>query len=135
MTVLHVSLGMRRASWKGDSMANVSRLQNVFSGERSTVRRREPSCFRVFTTRWHHVTGSPYGTRSMTPRVSSRRRSSYTHCCQCRGMLAGVWQAFGVAVGSSCISIGGPSIHGNARCGHVLNVDEEYLASNHAFMR
>ena len=49
--------------------------------------------------------------------------------------MAGVWQAFGVAVASTCISIDGPSMHGNARCGHVLNVDEEYRASSHAFMR
>jgi hypothetical protein len=50
-------------------------------------------------------------------------------------MLAGVWQAFGVAVASTCILIDGPSMHGNARCGHMLNVDEEYRASSHAFMR
>ena len=49
-------------------------------------------------------------------------------------MLAGVWQDFGVAVASTCISIDGPSMHDNARCGHVLNVDEEYRASSHAFM-
>ena len=24
---------------------------------------------------------------------------------------------------------------GNARCGHVLNVEEAYLSSNHAFIR
>ena len=30
-------------------------------------------------------------------------------------MVAGVCDAFGVAVGSICFSIGGPSMHGNAR--------------------
>ena len=29
-------------------------------------------------------------------------------------MVAGVCDAFGVAVGSTCFSIGGPSMHGNA---------------------
>ena len=71
----------------------------------------------------------------MTPRASSRRRSSYTRCCQCKGMLAGVWTALGGAAGSTCISTDGPCIQGNARWGHVLNVEEAYCASNHAFIR
>ncbi len=49
-------------------------------------------------------------------------------------MLAGVWHAFGVAPGSKCISTGGPSMHGSARCGQVLKVEEAYLWSNHAFI-
>ena len=39
------------AKWKGDSVANVSRLQNLLGGERSTVRRGEAWCFRVMTIR------------------------------------------------------------------------------------
>ena len=85
--------------------------------------------------RWHHVTGSPYGTRSITPRASSRRRSSYTRVCQCSGTLAGVWHNFGSADGSICISTGGTSMHGGARWGHVLNVEEAYLSRNQASIR
>ena len=47
-------------------------------------------CFRVMTTAvGTRSRGSPYGTRSITPSASSRRRSSYTHCCQCRGYVGG----------------------------------------------
>ena len=120
---------------EGSLHSECLRLQNLFGGERCTVRWGEPSCFRVITMRWHHVAGSPYGTRSITPRASSRRRSSYTCFCQCSGTLAGVWHAFGSAVGSTCISTGGPSIHGSARWGHVLNVEEAYLSRSQASIR
>jgi hypothetical protein len=52
-----------------------------------------------------------------------------------KGMLAGVWHALGVAVGSMCISTGGPSIHGSGRWGQVLNVDEAYRSRSHVFIR
>ena len=76
------------------------------------------------TMRWHHSPSSPYGTFSITPRASSRSRSSWTLCCQWSGTGAGVWQARGVALSSTCISKGGPAMHRSGRCGHVLNVDD-----------
>ena len=51
VTVFHVSLGIRRAMWKGDSDVKVSLLQCLFKGERSTVRLGEPSFLRVTTIR------------------------------------------------------------------------------------
>ena len=60
-----------------------------------------------------------------TPSASSRRRSPYTLCCQCRGALVDVWHALGVAVGSTWISTGGPSMQSNARWGLVLHVEAE----------
>ena len=48
--------------------------------------------------------------------------------------MAGVWHDFG-ASGSTWISTGGPSMQGNARCGHVLKVEEAYCSRSHAFMR
>ena len=50
-------------------------------------------------------------------------------------MLAAVWHAFGVADGSRWISTGGPSMHGIARCGQVLNVDDAYVSSSQVFIR
>jgi len=88
VTVFHVLHGMRRARWKGDSELWVSLLQCLFSGERSTVLRGEPSCFLVMTMQWHHPTGSPTGTRSITSRASSCRRSACTWSCQCSGIGA-----------------------------------------------
>ena len=49
-------------------------------------------------------------------------------------MLAGVWQALGVAAGSTWIAMGGPSIHGSAGGGQVLRVDEAYLSRSQAFI-
>lgn len=46
-----------------------------------------------------------------------------------------VWQALGVAAGSTCISTGGPSIQGNGRWGQVLKVEDAYRLSSHAFIR
>ena len=53
-------------------------LQCLLSGDRSTVRLGDPSCLRVTTMRWHHSTGSPNGTRSITPSASSCSKSSCT---------------------------------------------------------
>ena len=49
-------------------------------------------------------------------------------------MVAGVWQALGVASGSTWISISGPSICGNGWWGQVLNVEDAYLAKSHSFI-
>ena len=59
VTVFQVLPGIRLASWNGESDANVSLLQNLFRGDRSTVLLGVPSCFLVTTIRWHQVTGSP----------------------------------------------------------------------------
>ncbi len=83
LPVFHVSLGMRLASWKGDSLAEVSRWQ-----WRSTVWRGMPSWFLVTTTWWHHITGSPYGAASITPSASSFSGSLWTCYCHCKGMVA-----------------------------------------------
>ena len=66
VTVFQAPLGIRRAIWNGESEANVSLLQCLFKGERSTVLRGDPSFFLVMTILWHHSTGSPYGTFSIT---------------------------------------------------------------------
>ena len=46
-----------------------------------------------------------------------------------------VWHALSIASGSTCISIDGPSMHGNGWWGQVLNVDEAYRARSQAFIR
>ena len=61
VTVFQAPLGIRRAIWNGESEANV-----YLRGERSTVLRGDPSFFLVMTILWHHSTGSPYGTFSIT---------------------------------------------------------------------
>jgi len=45
-----------------------------------------------------------------------------------------VWQALGVALASTCISIGGPSMQGSGRWGQELNVKEPYLFRSQAFI-
>ena len=37
------------------------------------------------TIRWHHVTGSPIGTGSSTPSLTSLSRPALTSSCQWRG--------------------------------------------------
>ena len=92
------------------------------SGERSTVRLGDPSCFRVTTILWHHSTGSPKGTCPITHIVSSRRRSSCTCCCQWTRTGMVLLQATGIAPSFRWISTGGPTIAGSYWCLHTLNV-------------
>ena len=112
----------------------MSRADSSYSVTRNILRWLKPSCFRVMTIQRHHVRGSPYGKHSMAPRASSQRRSSYTHCCQWKGMLTGVWQALFMAAGSTCIAICRPSIHGSARWAQVRKVDEAYPSRSQAFI-
>ena len=44
-----------------------------------------PFCLAQMTMRWHHVTGSPIGTGSKTPSLTSRSRPTLTASCQCKG--------------------------------------------------
>ena len=127
--------GTRRARWKGASAGKISLVQNLLRGDRYTVLRGVPSCLRVITILWHHMTGTPAGTRSMTPRASSLIRSSCTFCCQCNGTVAGVLHTFGFAPSWMWISIGGPAMHGNARWGQVLNVEPLYCSRSHCLIR
>ena len=112
----------------------MSHVYRTYSVMRNVLRWLKPSCFRVMTVQRHHVTGSPYGTRLMTPRASSWRRSSYIHCCQWSSVLTDVLQALGMAAGSTCIAICGPSIHGSSRWEQVRKVDEAYLSRGQAFI-
>ena len=66
------------------------------------------------TMRWHHVTGSPIGTSSKTPSLTSRSRPALTASCQCKGTGMGEWWAVGMASGSIISLIGGLSIRGSA---------------------
>ena len=97
----------------------------------STVRRGLPFFFRAVTIRWHQVTGSPFGTASRTPSLTSLSIDSFTSCCQCRGTGMGLWTAIGLASGSTWSSDGGPSIRGRVWLSQVLKVLDRYrLVSN-----
>ena len=94
-----------------------------------TVRRGLPFFFRAVTIRWHRVTGSPTGTASRTPSLTSLSIDSFTSCCQCRGTGMGLWTAIGLASGSTWSSNGGPSIRGSVWHSQVLKVLDRYLSS------
>ncbi len=49
--------------------------------------------------------------------------------CQLTGMLMGVWQGLGTAVGSILSESGGPAIIGSGWCSHTLNALVEYNCS------
>jgi len=55
------------------------------SGWRSTVRLGLPDFLGQMDILWHHVTGVPIGTGSMTPRQTSRSRPAFTSSCQWTG--------------------------------------------------
>ena len=73
---------------------------------------------------WHHVTGSPMGTGSMTPNLTSLSRPAFTSSCQCNGSGMGECKAVGVAFGSTINHIGSPSIIGSGWCSQTLKVLE-----------
>ena len=94
----------------------------------STVRRGLPFSFRAVTIRWHQVTGSPTGTASRTPSLTSLSIDSFTSCCQCRGTAMGLSTAISLASGSTWSSNGGPSIRGSVWHSQVLKVLDRYLS-------
>ena len=103
-------------------------------GDRSTVLLGLPSFFRVTTILKHHSVGCPYGTRSRTPRATSRFNSSKTCSCQWSGTGAGLQRLTGTALGSMWNLTGGPFISGKGLCGHLLNVEFAYLFRSHCFI-
>ena len=90
----------------------VSLVACVLRGWKSIVRRSDPFFLAHVTMRWHHVTGSPTGTCSRTPSLTSRSRPSFTSSCQWRGTGIGEWWAVGTALGSIIRRRGGPSMRG-----------------------
>ena len=100
----------------------------------STVRRGDPSSFRVTTILKHQVVGSPCGTCSNTPNSTSRRRSLFTCSCQCNATGAGVRILTGFASGLMWIWSGGPSIVGRIWCGHLLKVDMAKRSRSQCFI-
>ena len=89
-TVLSVAGGTDRAWWKGDCVWWVSLIACWLRGCMSTVRRGFPFFFAHTTMRWHHVTGSPTGTGSSTPSLTSRSSPALTSSCQWIGTGIGV---------------------------------------------
>ena len=57
----------------------------MLSGWKSIVLLGVPFFFAQMTMRWHHVTGSPIGTGSSTPNLTSLSRPALTSSCQWRG--------------------------------------------------
>ena len=86
--------------------------------------------FLVHTTIWwHQVTGVPRGTFSSMPRRTSLSSPLFTSSCQWIGI--GVWEGFGVAVGSMWRARGGPDIIDKVWCSQMLNVLDEYVSSRY----
>ena len=63
-----------------------------------------PDFFGTTTILWHHVTGVPTGTGSMTPRSTSCCRPAYTSSRQWTGIGIGLCLAKGVATQECCCS-------------------------------
>ena len=93
----------------------------------STVRRGLPFFFRAVTIRWNQVTGSPTGTASRTPSLTSLSIDCFTSCCQrnWNGFVECDQFGFGVTWSSN----GGPSIRGSFWHSQVLKVMDRYLSS------
>ena len=89
-----------------------------------TVLRGLPDFFAIIIILWHHVTGVPTGTGSITPSLQSWSRPAYTCCCQWIGIGIGLCFATGLAAGSIIRRRGGPDIIGSVWCSHVLNEED-----------
>ena len=65
-----------------------------------------PSRFAVIfgTYHRHQVTGSPIGTCSSTPSLTSLSSPALTSSCQCRGTGIGVWYAVGPGLGAYSVA-------------------------------
>ena len=87
-------------------------METLFSGDKSTVRRGEPSFFGVKTILCSHLVGVFGGTGSITPIATSASNASFTGPCQCSGTAAGTWIATGLAAGSTSRCNGGPVMLG-----------------------
>ena len=81
------------------------------AGLKFMVRLRDPFFLVHITILWHQVSGVPKGTCSSTPRRTTLSRPALTSSCQLIGMLIGVWQGLGTAVGSILSESGGPCHH------------------------
>ena len=57
----------------------------MLRGRKSIVLLGVPFFLAHMTIRWHHVTGSPIGTGSSTPSLTSLSRPALTLSCQWRG--------------------------------------------------
>lgn len=95
-----------RALWNGASAGNISLMQNLLSGERSTFLQYILACFLVITIQWHQETGwlTPFETLLITQRASSLslHKPAFVNT---NGTDAGLWQAFGVSDSLIWISI------------------------------
>ena len=65
-TIFFCPAGTEQAWWKGDFVWWVSLVALPLSTWKSTVLRGVPSFFAHITILWHHVTGSPIGTGSIS---------------------------------------------------------------------
>ena len=79
----------------------------------------------------HHVTRSPTGTFSSTPRRTSSSKPALTSSCQCTATGIGLYRATGVASLSIISRKGGPDIMGSVWWVHVLNVLAAYRLFSH----
>ena len=116
------AMGDRPCLMEGDWVWWVSLVAWRLSAWKSTVLRGFPFFFGQTTILWHHVTGSPIGTGSITPRRTSWSSPDLISSCQWSGTGRGLWWATGVASGSTINCMGGLSIMGRGWCWHMLKV-------------
>ena len=115
-------------------MTCVSLLQTLFRGDKSTILRGSPLCFGTTTILCSHVVGTPSGTFSITPSLSSSSNPALTLSLQWMGSTHGVWCATGFASLSTWKAIGSAFINGSGWCGHLLNVDAANVSNSHFFI-
>ena len=65
------------------------------------------------TTEWLHVSSSPTGTGSRTPRATSSLRLAFTSSCQWSSTEIGLWWGTGSASEFTMSRIGMPSMRGS----------------------
>ncbi len=115
-------LGTECTWWNNDWVWCVSLVAWRLMAWKSMVLGDFPVFLAQITMRCNHVTGSPIGTGSRTPNLTSLSRPILTSLCQWWGTGIGEWWAVGVPCGSIISLIGGPSMRGNVWCSQTLKV-------------
>ena len=129
--VFHVPAGIEFACLNGCLAWCTSLWQCLLSGEKSTVLLGLPSAFLLMTILWQQAESSPKGSFSRTHNATPLFICSSTSSRQCKGTIARVLQAIGLAEGLTCSYISGP-IRG--WLGQVFNVEEEKRLMIHFFI-